>query len=93
MHEGAGRGAAIPRRGMLKALALAPVAVAGCAGQRAERTAPGADARSLPSAGASGTGAPGAALAQVRAFRVPADAEPAFVFRAAAARPGEPQRG
>ncbi len=83
----------IPRRGMLKALALAPAAVAGCAAPRAERTAPGADARAGAGAGASGAAPSGAALAEVRAFRVPADVEPAFVFRAAAARPGEPQRG
>jgi hypothetical protein len=32
---------------------------------------------------------PTGAVAAVRSFRLPADAEPAFTFRAAAARPGE----
>ena len=68
------------RRNVLRALALAPAALAGCAGARAER-APAPPPRTAGSA----------AVEAVRAFRLAPDAEPAAVFRAAAARPGEPR--
>lgn len=86
-------GSRLPRRGVLRALALAPVALAGCAaGQANPAAAPvgaAGDAGAAPAAQAAAL--PAGALAVLRAFRLPADAEPAFVFRAAAARPGEPR--
>jgi hypothetical protein len=84
-------GTGFPRRGILRALALAPAALAGCAGPAAERaSAAGDPAAPKPSpAGAPPPG--GGAVAVVRAFRLAADAEPAFSFRAAMARPGEPR--
>jgi hypothetical protein len=84
------QGRAVPRRGVLKALALAPAAVAGCAAARAERPARAEEGRSLSVPSRSAAAEPGAAVAAIRAFPVPADAEPAFVFRAAGARPREP---
>ncbi len=81
---------AIDRRGFLGALALAPAALAGCA-----TASGGAKGRSATSAqaGLAGRGdaprEPGA-LGPVRSFPLPRDAEPAAVFRAVAARPGEP---
>jgi hypothetical protein len=80
----------IDRRGFLGALALAPAALAGCAGGSAA-----AGAGAPPHAAAAGApDAPAdtrvAALAAVRGFALAPGAEPAFVFRAAAARPGEP---
>jgi hypothetical protein len=88
MHDDRGSGAALPRRRMLKVLAVAPAALAGCASVKAERATPDA------SAGASrgpDAAAPEAALAAIRSFPLAPDAEPAFVFRATAARPGEPR--
>jgi hypothetical protein len=82
----------LPRRRLLQALALAPAAAAaGCAGGSAGRAtaavAPGAAPVPAVSApGAEPAAAP--AVAAIRAFAVPADGDPAFVFRAAAARPG-----
>jgi hypothetical protein len=90
MDEEEARAAAVPRRGVLKALALAPAAVAGCAAARAERPARAEEGRSLSVPSRSAAAVPGAAVAAIRAFPVPADAEPAFVFRAAGARPREP---
>ncbi len=81
---------AIDRREFLGALALAPAALSGCApaasaGRGRTGVIPpageGARAEAPPEAGV---------LAAVRRFRLPPDAEPAAVFRAAAARPGEP---
>jgi hypothetical protein len=75
---------------VLRALALAPVAAAACAAGRAERAEPGEPGEPRPSGGAARKGAPpGQALAAIRAHAVPPDAEPAFVFRAAASRPGD----
>ncbi len=87
MHEEEARPS---RRGVLKALALAPAAIAGCAAARAERAAPSEEDGSLPVDAPGAAAAPGAAVAAIRAFPVPADAEPAFVFRAAGARQREP---
>jgi hypothetical protein len=89
MDDGRGRRAAVPRRRVLKAFALASAAVAGCAGAQAERGEAAADGAPVPKRGGDVAGAPGSAVAAVRAFPVPPDAEPAFVFRAAAARPGD----
>jgi hypothetical protein len=88
-----------PRRGFLRALALGPAALAvGCAGSRAagpgataaapaEAQPAGAEGRApQPSPPGSGDEDP---LAAIRRHPLPMDAEPAFVFRAAAARPGE----
>jgi len=80
----------IDRRRFLGALALAPAAVAGCAASRAERPAADADGMPLPPT-RSDADATRRSLAAIRAFPVPADADPAFVFRAAAARPGDPR--
>lgn len=96
--------ARLPRRRVLRALALAPAALAGCAAARPELAAPpapvtppgpqvepGASAAAPSSAAAPAAAPPPPALAAIRAYRLPADAEPAFVFRAAAVRPGEPR--
>jgi hypothetical protein len=75
-----------PRRRFLRDLVLAPAAVAaaaGCAGPKAAAPAaakPGAAAAAPPAED------PYAAL---RAFPLPVDAEPAFVFRALPARDRE----
>jgi hypothetical protein len=92
MYQRGGRRAAFPRRGVLRALALAPLAVAGCAAARAER-AEGAESQPDPPSGGAARkgGAPGQAVTAIRAHAVPAEAEPAFVFRAAASRPGDPR--
>jgi hypothetical protein len=78
---------AIERREFLAALAVAPAALAACAGPSAASRAPAS-----PGPGrAAQSGAPGGgALAAVRSFPLAAEAEPAFVFRAGVARPGEP---
>jgi hypothetical protein len=92
MPEGSS-GAGLPRRGILRALALAPAALAGCAAATLER---GGE----PAAGGSGAQAPAAprapapapaAVAALRGFRLPPEAEPAAVFRATGARPGDPR--
>jgi hypothetical protein len=87
-------GTGLPRRGILRALALAPAALAACAGPSAERAVAAAGAGDAgpprPTPG-SAPSPPPRALAAVRAFELAADAEPAFSFRAAAARPGEPR--
>jgi hypothetical protein len=76
----------VPRRRFLAALALAPAA--GCAAGGAERRPDGAGRDGAQAGGAEA--APAAAtVAAVRAWPVAPDAEPAFVFRAAAARPGD----
>lgn len=76
---------AIPRRGFLGALALAPAALAGC---RATSSASAGGDRAGASAPA-GPKPPGGPLAVVRDFPLDERVEPAFVFRAVAARPGE----
>lgn len=77
----------LPRRGFLGALALAPAALAGCASSAA--AAPRGRLAAPPrSPAAQGESNP--AVAAVRAFPLRPDAEPVLVFRAAAARPGEP---
>jgi hypothetical protein len=87
--------AGVPRRGVLRALALAPAALAGCAAGRGERSAgtsaPSEDGGEAAPTQAAPRGAGAAAVEAVRAFRLAPDAEPADVFRAAAARPGEPR--
>jgi hypothetical protein len=77
-----------PRRAFLRALAIAPAIAAGCATTRA--TSP-EDPAAAPAAPAASAAAPPMddALAPLRAFALAADAEPAFVFRAAVARPQE----
>jgi hypothetical protein len=84
-------GARLARRRFLGVLAAAPAALAGCASSAAEgpRAAGGSSEPERSGAGA-GTAAPDAATAAVRAVPLEAEAEPAFVFRAGAARPGEP---
>jgi hypothetical protein len=91
MQDDRRRGAALPRRLVLKALAAAPAALAGCATVSAEQ-APRAD---VPPGDAPGAASrpPTAdeALAAIRSFPIAPDAEPAFVFRAGAVRPGDPR--
>lgn len=70
-----------PRRAFLRALAIAPAIAAGCATTRATSPEDPAVAPAAPVAGA--------ALAPLRAFPLAAEVEPAFVFRAAVARPQE----
>ncbi len=83
-------GAATPRRDFLRTLALAPAAVAvGCA----TSTGAAGSREETPSAG-SGAAAgdlsdQDRSLHALRAHPLPMDAEPAVVFRAAPARPGE----
>jgi hypothetical protein len=83
----------LPRRDVLRALALAPAALAGCAATRAAIVAPAGEAAAAPpqpQPAHAPSPRPGA-VAAVRGYHLAADAEPAFVFRAAAARPGEPR--
>jgi hypothetical protein len=78
----------IARRGFLGALALAPAALAGCASSGA--AAPRGRVAAPPGAPAARKEGGDPAVAAVRAFPLRPDAEPVLVFRAAAARPGEP---
>jgi hypothetical protein len=89
MDEGPEKRAAVPRRRVLKALALVPAAAAGCAGAHAEGAARTDGAAAQRRGDARSPAGP--AVAAIRAHPVPAEAEPAFVFRAAAARPGDPR--
>ncbi|ACG75242.1 hypothetical protein AnaeK_4037 [Anaeromyxobacter sp. K] len=75
-----------PRRDFLRVLALAPAAVAaGCATARSGGPASSPAAAAAPAPAP----APDEATGAIRAFPLRADAEPAFVFRAAPARPRE----
>jgi hypothetical protein len=67
------------------ALALAPTTLAACAGGSAASGGGRASSPRRDTAEVAG----GAALAAVRSFPLGAEVEPAFVFRAAAARPAE----
>jgi hypothetical protein len=91
MRRGPGDPEGVPRRQILHALAVAPVALAGCAGARPAVTPPGPG----DAVAASGPGEESRSVredaAAVRRFVLAADAEPASVFRAAGARPGEPR--
>jgi hypothetical protein len=78
--------ARLPRRGFLGALALAPAALGACRTASAAAGASGGPA----APGSAPAPAPDAAVRAVREAPLAADAEPAFVFRAGAARPGEP---
>jgi hypothetical protein len=84
------RRAALPRRGILKALALAPAALVGCAGAAAELAQGGGEpdaAGGAPAARPAGKGtAPEQALVAIRTFAVDPDGQPACVFRAAQRR-------
>jgi hypothetical protein len=76
---------ATARREFLRLLALTPAALAaGCAGAKVSAPAKTGTEASRPAAAA----APDP-LAPIRSAPLPMDAEPAFVFRAAPARPGE----
>jgi hypothetical protein len=81
-------GAPLPRRRFLGVLAAAPAALAGCAGAAAV-AAPTSSAGAGDAAPARAP-APDDATRAVREQPLRPDAEPAFVFRAGAARPGEP---
>jgi hypothetical protein len=86
MRDGAEQGGT-SRRGVLRLLALAPAALAGCATVGAEA------GRSVAPAAPRGVAPPpvsAASIGTIRSFRLPAETEPAAVFRAAASRPGEP---
>ena len=82
-------GTGFPRRGILRALALAPAALAGCAGPATERASASGDPAAAKSSPAPAPPPGGGPVAAVRAFQLAADAEPAFSFRAATVRPGE----
>jgi hypothetical protein len=75
-----------PRRAFLRVLALAPVA-AGCATGRG--AASGAPASAAASAAPAAAPVSVDTLGPLRAFPLATDSEPAFVFRAAVARPQE----
>jgi hypothetical protein len=77
---------AIDRREFLGALVVAPAALAGCGGGAAAVRADGGVNREA----APVIPPPDEAVAAVRSFPLGADAQPAFAFRAAAARAGEP---
>lgn len=79
---------ATPRRDFLRIIALAPALAAGCAATHA--AAPAHSAEPPGRSGVSDAPAAGEAdsLEPLRAFPLSRDAEPAFVFRAAPARPG-----
>jgi hypothetical protein len=80
----------MPRRGFLGALAVAPAAVAACStGAAAKKPAPTLPARSGAEAEGGVPRAESRGVAKVRAFSLAADVEPAFTFRASAARAGE----
>lgn len=80
---------ATPRRAFLRALVLAPAAAACASAGGAKRAGEARGAPEPPTQPARTSVAPGPdALAPVRDFPLPLDAEPAFVFRAAPARPG-----
>jgi hypothetical protein len=76
-----------PRRAFLRVLALAPVA-AGCATTRGAASG-GGPASAATSAAPAAAPVSDDALGPIRAFPLATDAEPAFVFRAAVARPQE----
>jgi hypothetical protein len=79
--------AATPRRRFLRLLALAPAAAA-CAGAGAAGKAPaGAGPAAAASPGKEAAAPPPDPLAPIREFPLPTGSEPAFVFRAALARP------
>ena len=87
MRDGAEQGGT-SRRGVLRLLALAPAALAGCAATVAEAGRTGG-----PAGAPRGVAPPpvsAASVGTVRSYRLPAETEPAAVFRAAASRPGEP---
>jgi len=77
---------AAPRRAFLRVLALAPAAAACASAGGARSATPPAAATAQPPARTSVPPGPDA-LAPIRAFPLAASAEPAFVFRAAPARP------
>ncbi|BDG04100.1 hypothetical protein [Anaeromyxobacter oryzae] len=79
-----------PRRSFLRALALAPAATAAaCATGRGGSASAGAPRKEAAAAPGSEAGAAQEALAAVRAVPLALDVEPAFVFRALAARSRE----
>jgi hypothetical protein len=79
------------RRSVLRALALAPAALAGCAGAAAGAGAARPSASAVPPRPKAAPAVSAAAIAALRRLELPADAEPASIFRAAASRPGEPR--
>ena len=82
--------AATPRRDFLRVLALAPALAAGCAARGARRPAAPLERRGARcGAAAAAERRARSARAAPRPSRSALDAEPAFVFRAVAARPGE----
>jgi hypothetical protein len=93
MSNRARPGEATPRRQFLRTLAVAPAAAlvaSGCATSSgaAGRSDAGASARP-EAAGSAAAADQDKALVAIRAVPLVMDAEPAFVFRAAPARPGE----
>jgi hypothetical protein len=78
-----------PRRTFLRALALAPAAAAAAGCATTSRGAPAAEKREAAPAPGSDAAAAAEALAAIRAVPLALDVEPAFVFRAHAARARE----
>jgi hypothetical protein len=75
---------ATPRRRFLTVLALAPAAAACAGGRGAEKKKPAPPA---PASAPAAAALPPDPFAAIRDFPLPAGSEPAFVFRAAPARP------
>lgn len=80
------RSCELPRRTFLEVLAAAPCALAACS-TSGPRSAVAASGRAAAES-ARGAASEDADVASVRALGLPREAEPALVFRAAAARPG-----
>ncbi|HEX9242210.1 MAG TPA: hypothetical protein VF875_07165 [Anaeromyxobacter sp.] len=78
------------RRGVLRLLALVPAALAGCATAGAGAGKQGASSGGAPPRAPAAPPTSAATVAAVRSFRVPAETEPAAVFRATPG-PGEPR--
>lgn len=79
---------ATPRRDFLRIIALAPALAADCAATRAAAPAHSAEPPGRSDVSAAPAADEGDPLEPLRAFPLAPDAEPAFVFRAAPARPG-----
>lgn len=78
------KASATPRRRFLELLVFAPAAAA-CSGAGAAKAA--RPSAALPPPAAAAIPPPPDPFAPIRAFPLPAGSEPAFVFRAAPARP------
>ena len=88
MDDARSTSSATPRRDFLRVIALAPALAAGCAATRGAAPGPSADPPRGPGVLVAAASDERDPLAPLRGFPLSPDAEPAFVFRAAPARPG-----